>query len=239
MPRQARIILTNTPHHIVQRGHNREVVFVEATDYRYYISTLKEWKEELNIKVYGYCLMTNHVHLIIDPGKEETNLGKLMKRLAGRQTRYVNHLERRTGSLWEGRYKSSPIETDTYLLACNRYVELNPVSAGMVNKTEDYEWSSYRQKAGIEAEIWIDSDPAYIGLSDDKAERMRHYKNYINRDIPEAEKLMISGALQRGQLTGTSRFIDEVEQRIGIRIKSRGQGRPKKQNPGEENHVQK
>ncbi len=228
MPRQARIILKDTPHHIVQRGHNREAIFVEATDYRYYISTLKEWKEELNIKVYGYCLMTNHVHLIINPGKEETNLGKLMKRLAGRQTRYVNHLERRTGSLWEGRYKSSPIETDTYLLACNRYVELNPVSAGMVTKAEDYEWSSYRQKVGKEKETWIDSDPAYIGLSEDKKERMRQYKNYINQDIPEEEKIMISGALQRGQLTGTTMFIEEVEQRLGIRIEYRGQGRPRK-----------
>ena len=193
-----------------------------------YINTLKEWKEELNIKIYGYCLMTNHVHLIVDPGDEETNLGKLMKRLAGRQTRYVNHLERRTGSLWEGRYKSSPIETDTYLLACNRYVELNPVSAGMVTKVEDYEWSSYRQKVGIEKEKWIDSDEAYIGLSEDKDARMRHYKNYINRGIPEEEKEMISGAIQRGQLTGTHHFVEEVEQRVGLRVEYRGQGRPKK-----------
>ena len=237
MPRQARIILKNTPHHVVQRGHNREAVFVEDADYRYYINTLKEWKEELNIKVYGYCLMTNHVHLIIDPCEGEANLGKLMKRLAGRQTRYVNHLERRSGSLWEGRYKSSPIETDTYLLACNRYVELNPVNAGMVKQAEDYEWSSYRQRVGIEKEMWIDSDPAYLGLSEDKGERMRYYKNYINRDIPEEEKLMISGALQRGQLTGSTRFVEEVEQRLGIRIEHRGQGRPKKPKIGEVNHV--
>jgi len=136
MPRRARIILSNTAHHIVQRGHNRQAVFIEDADYQYYLRTLREWKEELAIKVYGYCLMTNHVHLIIDPCEDRDNLGKLMKRLAGRQTRYVNYLERRSGSLWEGRYKSSPIETDTYLLACCRYVELNPVKAGMVKRTE-------------------------------------------------------------------------------------------------------
>ncbi|MDF1589579.1 MAG: transposase, partial [Gammaproteobacteria bacterium] len=111
MPRQARIILQNTPHHIVQRGHNRETVFVEKEDYIYYLDTLKEWKQELRVNVYGYCLMSNHVHLILDPVDEPANLGKLMKRLAGRQTRYVNYQEKRTGSLWEGRYKSSPIET--------------------------------------------------------------------------------------------------------------------------------
>ena len=237
MPRQARIILRNTPHHIVQRGHNRQAVFIEDADYRYYIATLREWKEELNIKVYGYCLMTNHVHLIIDPCDDEDNLGKFMKRLAGRQTRYVNALERRTGSLWEGRYKSSPIETDTYLLACSRYVELNPVNAGMVKQASDYEWSSYRQKAGVEKEMWVDNDPIYIGLSKDKNERMQRYKKYINQPVPEEEKQLIGGALQRGQLTGTHRFVEEVERRLGIRVEQRKQGRPKKQKKGEVNYV--
>ena len=134
-----------------------------------------------------------------------------MKRLAGRQTRYVNALEGRTGSLWEGRYKSSPIETDTYLLACQRYVELNPVNAGMVKRADDYEWSSYRQKVGIEKDMWVDSDPIYSELSKDKNERMKRYKQYINKAIPEEEKQLIGGALQRGQLTGTHRFVEEVE----------------------------
>ena len=110
MPRTARVVLTNTPHHIVQRGHNRQVVFVCDDDYQYYLENLREWKEKLACKLYSYCLMTNHVHLIVDPGNEADNLGRLMKRLAGKQTRYVNKLEKRTGSLWEGRYKSHPIE---------------------------------------------------------------------------------------------------------------------------------
>lgn len=236
MPRQARIILRQTPHHVVQRGHNRQAVFIEDADYRYYINTLREWKEELKIKVYGYCLMTNHVHLIIDPCQEEDNLGKLMKRLAGRQTRYVNAQERRTGSLWEGRYKSSPIETDTYLLACNRYVELNPVNAGMVEEAADYEWSSYGQKVGLETK-WVDSDPTYLGISKEKGKRMKLYEAYIKQDQREEEKTLIRGALQRGQLTGTKRFYDEVEQRIGIRVEQRTQGRPKKLKTGESNHV--
>ena len=181
--------------------------------------------------------MTNHVHLIIDPCDNEGSLGKLMKRLAGRQTRYVNTLERRTGSLWEGRYKSSPIETDTYLLACQRYVELNPVNAGMVKQAGDYEWSSYRQKTGIEKDMWVDGDPIYSGLSKDKNERMKRYKQYINQTIPEEEKQLIGCALQRGQLTGTPRFIEEVEQRLGIRVEHRTQGRPKKHKTGEVTHV--
>jgi len=109
MPRQARLVLPNCPHHVIQRGHNRQVVFAGDEDYLFYLHTLHEWKTELGCKVYAYCLMTNHVHLVLDPGGAPENLGLLMKRVAGRQTRFVNKTEKRSGSLWEGRYKSSSI----------------------------------------------------------------------------------------------------------------------------------
>ena len=110
MPRSARIVVANYPHHIIQRGHNRGVVFTSDEDYLYYLNNLKEWKMKLGCKVYAYCLMTNHIHLVVDPGEDEQNLAQLIKRVAGRQTRYVNKLEKRSGSLWEGRYKSSIIQ---------------------------------------------------------------------------------------------------------------------------------
>jgi putative transposase len=132
--------------------------------------------------------------LILDPCDDVASLGKLMKRLAGRQTRFVNHKEKRTGSLWEGRYKSSPIETDTYLLACNRYVELNPVKAGMVEQAKDYQWSSYQQKIGTEA-MWIDQDSAYLGLSDNEMQRRRGYMDYINGENIESETQMIQKSI--------------------------------------------
>lgn len=229
MPRRARIILANRPHHIVQRGHNRQTVFVERQDYLYYLDTLKEWKRELKVSVYGYCLMTNHVHLILNPNNEPENLGKLMKRLAGRQTRYVNHQENRSGSLWEGRYKSSPIETNAYLLSCLRYVERNPVKAGMVENAVDYEWSSYSQHAGKADEKWIDDDSMYLSLGSSQLERERHYIEYVNQAGSEQENQLIKKALQRNQLTGSARFIDEVERRLGVRIEQRGQGRPRKE----------
>ena len=124
MPRTARIVVMGYPHHIIQRGHNRQVVFASDEDYQYYLDNLCEWKEKLGCKVYAYCLMTNHVHLIVDPGEDGGNLARLMKRVAGRQTRYLNKLQKRTGSLWEGRFKSSTISADEYLLACSRYVEV-------------------------------------------------------------------------------------------------------------------
>lgn len=228
MPRKGRIVLADTPHHIVQRGHNRNAVFIEPADYYYYLKTLQEWKTHYGVRVYGYCLMTNHVHLILDPGNHEGSMGQLMKRLAGRQTRYVNALEHRTGSLWEGRYKSSPIETETYLLACSRYVDLNPVRAGIVAHPRDYPWSSYRHKAGVDTLHWLDEDPAYRGLSVYPKVRQRLYASYVASLPPDGEQAFITQAFQRGQLTGSDQFINEVQARVGFRIENRGQGRPVK-----------
>ena len=228
MPRKARIVLANCPHHIIQRGHNRAGVFAEDGDYHYYLENLSEWKTRLGCYVYSFCLMTNHIHLIVDPGDNPDNLGLLMKRVAGRQTRLVNRLARRTGSLWEGRYKSSPIETDRYLLACSRYVELNPVRARMVASPNQYCWSSYCAKVGERMLSWLDRDPCYLALGNTDPERQTRYRSWVASDIPETEAPLIRQAVQRGQLTGSSRFISAIEARIGRRVESRGRGRPSK-----------
>ncbi|ODS34516.1 MAG: hypothetical protein SCARUB_00393 [Candidatus Scalindua rubra] len=228
MPRTSRVVLPNHPHHIIQRGHNRQVVFVSDKDYNYYLENLKEWKYTLGCKIYAYCLMTNHIHLIVDPGKKIENLSLLMKRVSGRQTRYVNKLEKRSGTLWEGRYKSSPINKNEYLLACCRYVELNPVRAAIVNEPEKYKWSSYRYKVGMEDHYWLDLDQSYMDLGLTKKEREARYKEWVKDAIPDGECELIRKAVLRGQLTGSHRFVEDVAEKIGRRIKFQGQGRPKK-----------
>ena len=228
MPRTARIVITGYPHHIIQRGHNRQVVFAADEDYLYYLDNLREWKEKLGCKVFAYCLMTNHVHLVIDPGEDDRSLAQLIKRVAGRQTRYVNKMEKRTGSLWEGRYKSSPISTNEYLPACCRYVELNPVRAGIVGLPEEYRWSSYGVKIGRRKEEWLDFDPFYLGLGRSAKQRAEKYQEWVEGTIPEGEWELIRQSLQRGQLTGGKRFVDEIEKKIDRRVEFRGQGRPKK-----------
>ncbi len=166
------------------------------------------------------------MHLIVDPGDRAENLGLLVKRLAGRQTRLVNRVERRTGSLWEGRYKSSAIETDRYLLACCRYVELNPVRAGMVATPAEYRWSSLRRKVGLEPMGWLDVDPCYCEFGEQPSERQEAYRCFVTERISERELAFIRQAVQRCQLTGSHRFIDEVEERYGQRLEFRGPGRP-------------
>ncbi|MEK6546546.1 MAG: transposase, partial [Nitrospinota bacterium] len=165
--------------------------------------------------------------LIIDPGEEVENLALLMKRVSGRQTRYVNKMEGRSGTLWEGRYKSSPIKAGEYLLSCCRYIELNPVRAKIVEKTEEYKWSSYHYKVGIEELDWLDLDLFYVGLGKTKKEREDKYKKWMEETVPDGEWELIRKVVQRGQLTGSNRFIEEVSKRTGKRIEFRGQGRPK------------
>lgn len=228
MPRGARTVISNYPHHVIQRGHNRQSVFASVGDYLYYLNNLQEWKVELGCRVFAYCLMTNHVHLVIDPGEDERNLALLMKRISGRQTRRMNCVEKRTGTLWEGRFKSSPISTDEYLLSCSRYVELNPVRAGIVSYPEDYPWSSYREKVGLAKQEYLDFDPLYLSLASEQADRQEKYKKFLMETIPEKELQQIRQAIQRGQLTGGDRFVEEIAVKMGKRIEFRGRGRPRK-----------
>lgn len=228
MPRTARIVLPGYPHHIIQRGHNRQAVFAGDDDCRYYLDNLCQWKTALDCRIYAYCLMTNHVHLVIDPGDQPENLARLMKRLAGRQTRLVNRLEGRSGTLWEGRYKSSPIETDRYLLACCRYVEMNPIRAGMIRDPGDYPWSSCAARIGRTPLAWLDADPGYLALGECDAERQQRYRQYLDEGASETEQEVIHAAVQRGQLTGGTAFVDAVEARIHQRVELRGRGRPRK-----------
>lgn len=229
MPRIGRVVLPNYPHHVVQRGHNRQVVFAEVCDYEYYLSNLRELKESLDVKVYAYCLMTNHVHLLLSPSDTPSSLGQLMKALAARMTRYRNKLEGRSGTLWESRYKSSIVQTDTYLMACSRYIELNPVRAHIVSSAENYPWSSYRLHVTEPTESnWLDIDPCFMALGITEIVRRDRYKQFVGQAAPSGEVKLIRNALQRGQLTGAPRFVEEIEHITGLRILDRGQGRPAK-----------
>ncbi|MBT9302152.1 transposase [Pseudomonas sp. TAE6080] len=229
MPRMGRVVLPNYPHHIVQRGHNRQVVFAAPEDYQRYVGDLRELKEAFGVKVYAYCLMTNHIHLLVAPSESVAGLGQLMKALAARATRYRNRIEGRTGTLWEGRYKSSVVQSESYFLACCRYIELNPVRADMVASAADYPWSSYNARVGCSPDNdWLDIDDYFDVPGDTKQDRHESYKSFVNQAVSNDELKTIRLALQRGQLTGTTRFTDEVERIAGIRIASRGQGRPRR-----------
>jgi putative transposase len=213
----------------MQRGHNRQTIFIsDDDDYNYYRENLIYYKQEFKCKIYSYCLMTNHVHLVVDPGGNPEGLSQLMKHVAGRQTRYVNKLEKRTGSLWEGRFKSSIVSQVEYLAACCRYIDLNPLRAGMVSDLSDYRWSSYCCKGEGKKDLVVDFDSFYLSQGNSATERQEAYAEYVLATVPEYELKLIRDSLQRGQLTGSNRFREEISLKLGIRFSNKVPGRPGK-----------
>jgi REP-associated tyrosine transposase len=228
MPRYARLFLPGLPLHIVQRGHDRKVVFVEPGDYQYYLENIVEAKDRYDVSVHAYCLMTNHVHLLVSPGPEAKGISAFMRVLAARQTRYVNKRERRTGTLWESRFKASPVDSSAYVLACYRYIELNPMRARMVEQPADYDWSSYRHNTGIARTDWLDKHPELLAVHTDTMARQEAYAEFVGLGISDEERELIKTALNRNQVTGNDLFRKELERRTGRRLSTAGPGRPGK-----------
>jgi putative transposase len=226
MSRLPRLFLPNIPLHIVQRGHDRQPIFRQWRDLEYYAANLAAAKLEHGIRLYGYCLMTNHVHLLIAPGEDVTGVSSFMRMLAGRQTRFINKREARTGTLWEGRFYASLIDRDAYLLACYRYIDLNPVRAAIVGSPEKYRWSSYRGHAGIEKNRLLDISDIYRSLGNDEAARGCAYRRCVASGINDEEISTIRTALRRNQVTGNQAFKKAIERRTGRYLSSRGRGRP-------------
>src|SRR6266545_3029924 len=167
MARSPRITIPAYPHHLIQRGNNRQVTFFADEDYSFFLACLRRAKIKCQCRIYAYVLMTNHFHLLVEPG----DLGRFMQSVGRRYVRYVNYAYGRSGTLWEGRFKSAAVSRDEYLIACSRYIELNPVRAGLVAHPKDYYWSSYQRQALGLSDRWLDEDPWYTGLGRTEKER--------------------------------------------------------------------
>jgi putative transposase len=227
MPRQPRLVIPEYPHHIILRGNNRSDIFYNDKDRFFFLDCLKEAKEKTSSKIYSYCLMTNHLHIIIEPEKQE-GLQVLMQSLGRRYVQYFNYTHSRTGTLWEGRYKSSVIDKDNYLFACSRYIELNPVRAKMVKHPKEYPWSSYRHKAEGILNKLIDHDPAYAGLGKTDRERQFNYRQFFLEEVPESEIKLIRFCTQKGGIIGSKSFVDRMAKKAGRKLMVRPRGRPRK-----------
>ena len=145
MPTGPRLLLANACYHIITRGNQRQRVFLEDNDYKVYLLALRRYKKRYGFLLYGFCLMSNHIHLIGEP-KELKNLPKFMQGLSRSYTAYFNQRYKKVGHLWQGRFKSKVIVKDNYLIDCIHYIELNPVRANMVKTAGEYSWSSYKER---------------------------------------------------------------------------------------------
>ena len=229
MPRRPRVILPNVPQHIIQRGNNRQACFYADEDYQVYLEWLKEYADKTECNIHAYALMTNHVHLLVSTEKTEA-VGAMMKALGQRYVQYINKMYKRSGTLWEGRYKSCPTQAETYLLACQRYIELNPVRANMVNHPAEYKWSSYAANAqGADSEI-IKIHPLYKALGMDAASRQAAYRELFRYQLDNGLVDEIRKATNGNYALGNDLFKLQTADALGRRVTAGRAGRPKKVN---------
>ena len=227
MPRRPRIHLPGVPLHVVQRGHNRDACFFGEDDYLAYRHWLGEALTSSGCRLHAYVLMTNHVHLLLTPPTVGA-VSQLVISLGRRYVQYINKTYRRTGTLWDSRYKSSLVQAYTYLLLCQRYIELNPVRAAMVDDPAHYRWSSYRANGLGQAAPLLTPHELYAGLGPAGARRQAAYRALLRPELDAEAIGDIRMALDQGQPLGNSRFLDRIERATGIRREAKPRGRPRK-----------
>lgn len=224
MPRRRRLSPAGVPQHIIQRGNNRHVCFRSDKDIAAYANWLAEAATKYHVDIHAWVFMTNHVHLLVTPRKV-SSVSAMMQYLGRFYVRYFNLSYQRTGTLWEGRFHCCLVQSEAYLLACQRYIELNPVRAGMVEDPADYKWSSYRANGmGIESKL-ITYHPLYLGLGKSKLERIKNYRELFQSELDKNLVSDIRYATNKGLILGTDKFKSEVEILTGQRI------HPKKRGP--------
>ncbi len=226
MPRKPRFFLPNVPVHMIVRGNSRQAVFAEDEDYFAYRSWLKEASELYNCQIHAYVMMTNHVHILLS-AEEPTNISKLSQAVGRKYVPYFNHKYGKSGTLWEGRFKSSSIDSKFYLLACYRYIELNPIRAGMVKNSEDYVWSSYHANALGEKDSLITAHPVYLRLGKTKTQRQSTYKDLFKEPLGENLITEIRQTTQTGTPLGSDKFRQQIEELLGVKTGYAKRGRPK------------
>ena len=227
MPRKPRFFLPNIPVHVVIRGNSRRVVFAEDADRKAYLGWLKEAAEKYKVDIHAYVLMDNHVHLLLST-KDPSHISKVMQHIGRKYVPYFNHKYEKSGTLWEGRFKGSMIESEQYLLCCYRYIELNPVRANMVKRPEEWEWSSYACNGYGKDDPLIKPHPLYLAIHKDKKKRINYYRGGFRQVLGASLIDDLRSAVQTGTPLGNDKFKEEVELLLGVKTGYARRGRPKK-----------
>jgi len=227
MPRRARIYLPEHPYHLVQRGNNRDACFFEPENYQYYLELLRDKVPLYGVVLHAYALMTNHIHLLLTPSVNDS-ISRLMRVVGSRYAYYMNKTYRRSGTVWEGRHKSSLIDADNYLLKCYRYIEMNPVVANMVKRPEEYKWSSYRVNAWGENSEQVTPHYLYNALGSTFKARNYSYRELFKTNLDDKDIHVIRNAAHYCQPTGNDYFKESIERQIGRKLGYAKRGRPAK-----------
>ncbi|MHB0992507.1 MAG: transposase [Burkholderiales bacterium] len=231
MPRKPRFFVPGAPVHVVQRGHNRSAVFFDDLDYLEYLRCLKQAADLYGCEIHAYVLMTNHVHLLLTPGHTDS-VPRLFQSLGRHYVRHINQTYLRHGGLWDGRYKCSLIESQAYLLSCMRYIEMNPVRAGMVDHPAKYRWSSYAANALGTDNAILTAQSEYAALARLPENRQSAYRSLFDKVMDLGELTLLREALQTGTPLGNEKFKAEIEAVLDLKVGYARRGRPKKMPEG-------
>lgn len=232
MPRRARSYLPDLPYHVVQRGNNRRACFFEIEDYYLYRQLLRQVMPRYGVVLHAYVLMTNHIHLLLT-GDSSTGISQVMKVVGSRFAQHINRKYQRTGTLWEGRHKASAVHAEQYLLTCYRYIELNPVRAGMVRRPEDYKWSSYAANARGDNDDIVTPHIEFLRLGKDPEIRGHRYRELFRDKLSDEELYAIRKTTHYCQPLGDDRFRHQMEEKLGRRLGQMKRGRPRREAEGD------
>ena len=227
MARLSRFVIPDQPQHVILRGNNRAEIFCTDTDYNFYLEKLKLACTKHGCTVHAYVLMTNHVHLLITPHLEQS-LGKAMQMLGRYYVQYYNYCYRRTGTLWEGRYKATLIDSESYLLTCMRYIEMNPLRAGMVNDPADYPWSSYQCNALGQLSDLVVPHSEYLGFGETNEARQLYYKALFKHQLSENSITAIREATNKAWVLGSEKFKQRIQEKLDRRVDPKARGGDRK-----------
>lgn len=227
MARLRRLSASGHTHHVIQRGNNRQAVFVDDQDRRRYLRDLADALKLHPIALHAYVLMPNHVHLLVTPA-EEGALSRLMQHLGRQYVRYFNARHGRTGTLWEGRYRSALIDSERYLLACSLYIDNNPVRAQIAAAAADFFWSSAQHHVGLRVDPLVTDHPLYWALGNTPFEREAVYRRLLEEGVSAATAEAIRAATVKGWALGEEPFVEEIEEQTERRARPLPRGRPVK-----------
>jgi putative transposase len=225
MARLPRLTLPGYPHHVIQRGNNRQAIFATAADYRSLLELLEAQAKKYEVAVHAYVLMSNHFHLLATPQTAD-GLPKMMQAVGRSYVRYFNATQKRTGTLWEGRYKSTLIQSDRYLLACMAYIDLNPVRAGLVAQPQDYPWSSHLHYRGVRSDRLITPHALYWELGNTPFAREAAYAEMVQSGINAVQQTALTDATLQGWALGEPDFVADLQKRTERRVSKTTAGRP-------------
>lgn len=227
MPRRARIVFENVPHHVTQRGIDRSPVFFARNDGAAYLTLLRDYSERHQLEIVAYCLMPNHVHLVVVPPTAD-GLHRVLKPVHGLYARRINRIRDRVGHLWQNRFFSSPLDP-SYFVNAVRYVELNPVKARLVGRAEDYEWSSAATHCGGRSDPLVGRKPR-----SNLFQGIQNWSEWLSRGLNDESAATLRRNVRQNLPCGSDAFVKSLEDRSGERLRPRERGRPRRQDDSKE-----